>query len=156
MIYHTQNMKLNDPVFYTTLYIQMRMIPMLGLCSYYSHIKTNTSCSHKTYTDAAQAHRHTRQTHTQPNRVLNTTLQSTRNDETHVTFMWNHATLCHEQNKSQMEQIITLWPVNSHIMLMLGMCGIDFFSSVLKKNLDSVRNEFGSVRFKKSSSVEIF
>jgi len=31
------------------------------------------------------------------------------------------------------------------------MCGIDFsISVVLKKNLDFVRNEFGSVRFKKT------
>jgi len=37
------------------------------------------------------------------------------------------------------------------------MCGIDFFISVrfLKKNSDSVRNEFGLVRFKKCSSVQI-
>ena len=32
------------------------------------------------------------------------------------------------------------------------MCGIDFlnFGSVLEKNSDSVRNEFGSVRFAKT------
>ena len=51
----------------------------------------------------------------------------------------------------------TLCPILKSVYFpILGMCGIDFFSfgsvsvRFLKKNSDSVRNEFGSVRFAKT------
>ena len=47
---------------------------------------------------------------------------------------------------------------NTCINKLLEMCGIDFFlnfGSVSEKNSDSVPNEFGSVRFKKCSTVQV-
>jgi len=44
-----------------------------------------------------------------------------------------------------------------HHCMAIGMCGIDYLFrfDFLKKSSDSVRNEFGLVRFKKGGSVQI-